>query len=81
MEKLLRMRDRRVKRAAVAVAAILGLVLSAGAIRAQNNPDETAIRQILDSEVTACRGFRKPDRHRAHRWTRTGGFVLVCCSS
>ena len=53
MEKLLRMRDRRVKRAAVAVAAILGLVLSAGAIRAQNNPDETAIRQILDSEVTA----------------------------
>ena len=39
-------------RAAVSVAAIFGLVLSVGAIRAQNNPDETAIRQILDSEVT-----------------------------
>src|SRR5580765_6064500 len=51
MEMLLRMRDRRVKRAAVTVAAIL-VVLSVGAIRAQNNPDETAIRQILDSEVT-----------------------------
>ena len=33
-------------------AAILGLVLAVGAIRAQNNPDQTAIRQILDSEVT-----------------------------
>jgi uncharacterized protein (TIGR02246 family) len=51
MEMLLRMRDRRIKRAAVTVAAIL-VVLSVGAIRAQNNPDETAIRQILDSEVT-----------------------------
>jgi hypothetical protein len=43
---LLRLRDRRVTRAAVTVAAILGLVLPVGAIRAQNNPDETAIRQI-----------------------------------
>lgn len=51
MDMLLRMLDRRVKRAAVTVAAIL-VVLSVGAIRAQNNPDETAIRQILDSEVT-----------------------------
>ena len=52
MEMLLRTRDRRVKRAAVTVAAIVGLVLSVSPIRAQNNPDETAIRQILDSEVT-----------------------------
>ena len=52
MEMLLRRRDRRVNRAAGTVAAILGLVLAGGAIRAQNNPDETAIRQILDSEVT-----------------------------
>jgi hypothetical protein len=52
MEMLLRMRDRRVKRAAGTVAAILGLVLAGDAIRAQSNPDETAIRQILDSEVT-----------------------------
>jgi len=52
MEMLLRMRDRRVKRATVTVAAILGLVLSVGSIHAQSNPDETAIRQILDSEVT-----------------------------
>jgi len=52
MEMLLRMRDRRVKRTAVTVAAILGLVLSVSPMRAQNNPDETAIRQILDSEVT-----------------------------
>ena len=51
MEVLLRMRDRRVKRASVTVAAILVLVLSVGAIRAQNNPDETAIRRILDNEV------------------------------
>ena len=53
MEMLRRLRDRRVKRAAATGAAILGLVLAVGAIRAQNNPDETAIRQILDSEVTA----------------------------
>jgi ketosteroid isomerase-like protein len=52
MEMLLGMRNRRVKRAAVTAATMLGLVLRAGAIRAQNNPDETAIRQILDSEVT-----------------------------
>ena len=52
MEMLLRTRDRRVKRATVTVAAIVGLVLSVSPIRAQNNPDETAIRQILDSEVT-----------------------------
>ncbi len=51
MDMLPRMRDRRVKRAAVTVAAIL-VVLFVGAIRAQNNPDEIAIRQILDSEVT-----------------------------
>ena len=50
MEMLLRMRDRRVKSATVTVAAILGLVLSVGAIRAQNNPEETAIRRILDNE-------------------------------
>jgi uncharacterized protein (TIGR02246 family) len=53
MEMLLRMRDRGVKRAAATVAAILGLVLSASLIHAQSNPDETAIRQILDGEVTA----------------------------
>ena len=51
MEMLLRMRDRRVKRATVTVAAILGLVLSVGSIHAQSNPDETAIRRILDNEV------------------------------
>ena len=51
MEMLLRMRDRRVKRATITVAAILGLVLSVGAVRAQNNPEETAIRRILDNEV------------------------------
>ena len=51
MEMLLRMRDRRVKSATVTVAAILGLVLSVGAIRAQNNPEETAIHRILDNEV------------------------------
>ena len=51
MEMLFRMRDRRVKRATITVAAILGLVLSVGAVRAQNNPEETAIRRILDNEV------------------------------
>ena len=52
METVLRMRPKRVTRAAVTVAAVLDLLLSVGAIAAQNNPDETAIRQILDSEVT-----------------------------
>jgi uncharacterized protein (TIGR02246 family) len=52
MQTLLRMRGRRVKGAAVTIAATLGLVLYAGAIRAQNNSDEAAVRQILDSEVT-----------------------------
>ena len=51
MGMLLRIRNRPLTRAAFTVAAIL-VVLSVGAIRAQNKPDETAIRQILDSEVT-----------------------------
>jgi uncharacterized protein (TIGR02246 family) len=52
MKTLLSLRDSRVKRAAGTVAVILGLMLAEGAIRAQDNPDERAIRQILDSEVT-----------------------------
>ena len=51
MEILLRMRDRRVNRAAVAVSAILGLMLFGSVIGAQYTPDETAIRRILDNEV------------------------------
>lgn len=51
MEKLLQMRDRRVNRPAVAVSAILGLMLFGSVIGAQNSPDETAIRRILDNEV------------------------------
>ena len=50
MEKLLQMRDRRVNRA-VTVSAILGLMLFGSVIGAQNSPDETAIRRILDNEV------------------------------
>jgi len=49
----LRNRARRVDRAWGSVAAILGLMLSMGVIHAQTNPDETAIRQILDSEVAS----------------------------
>jgi hypothetical protein len=51
MEKLLRMRDKRVNRAAVTVSAILGLMWIGSVIRAQHSPDETAIRRILDDEV------------------------------
>lgn len=80
MEMLLRMRDRRVNRAAVTVAAILGLVLFGSVIGAQNSPDETAIRQILDNEVAT---WNKGDtdgysRHFAADGTFTN---IVGCSS
>jgi len=51
MEKLLRIRDTPVNRAAVTASAILGLMLFGGVIGAQYSPDETAIRRILDNEV------------------------------
>ena len=51
MEKLLQMRARRVSVAAVTVSAILGLMLCGSVIAAQDSPDETAIRRILDNEV------------------------------
>jgi len=48
---LLIVRDRCVGRALICAAAVLAVVVSVYPIRAQSNPDETAIRQILDSEV------------------------------
>ena len=51
MEMLLRMSDRRVNRAAVTAAAILGLMSLGSVVGTQNSPDETAIRQILDNQV------------------------------
>jgi uncharacterized protein (TIGR02246 family) len=53
MDMLLRTRNTDVSRAARGVAAILGICLLVADVimRAQNNPDETAIRQILDEEV------------------------------
>jgi uncharacterized protein (TIGR02246 family) len=43
----------RARRTAVTVAAILGLVPVGAVVGAQKNPDETAIRRILDDEVAA----------------------------
>ena len=51
MEKHLQMRDKRVNRPAVTISAILGLMLIGSVICAQDSPDETAIRRILDNEV------------------------------
>ena len=50
MEMLLRTRDRGQARNGHRVA-IVGMVLSVAQIRPENNPDETAIRRILDNEV------------------------------